>query len=115
MEKKPYYKKAEIVWIEFGDLLKGVNDIMYIITSMHIKNQSNRKMWYNCKGKGVHLSGFKYFLMGFKNVFTDDISEIKSDYPVHNLWEKSKKIESKFKVINEKARENIKKHIYSAY
>jgi hypothetical protein len=53
--------------------------------------------------------------MGFKNVFTDDISEIKNDYPVYNLWEKSKNIESKFKVINEKTRENIKKHIYSAY
>ena len=25
MEKKPYYKKAEIVWIEFGDLLKDID------------------------------------------------------------------------------------------
>ena len=54
----------------------------------------------------------KYFLIGFKNAFIKDTSEIRKDYPIYELWRKSNKIDDKFKVIDEKTKENITKHIY---
>ncbi len=61
------------------------------------------------------MKRFKYFLFGFKNTFSDNISGIKSEYPIYDLWEKSNKINDKLKAINEKIKENIKRHIYSTY
>ena len=61
------------------------------------------------------MKKLRYFLLGFKNAFSDNIDVIKAEYPVYNLWEKSNKINDKFKAINEKTKENIKRHIYSAY
>ena len=60
------------------------------------------------------MKKLKYFLMGFKNVFTSDYNEIKKDYQIYDLWEKSLKIENKFRAINEKTRSSIKQHIYTA-
>ena len=51
----------------------------------------------------------RYFLVGFKNAFTNDINDVKNDYPIKQLWRKSAIIENKFKAINEKTRENMKR------
>jgi len=61
------------------------------------------------------MKKMKYFFIGLKNAFISDVNEIKKDYPIYDLWEKSHQIDEKFKVINERTKENIKKHIYSAY
>jgi len=61
------------------------------------------------------MNKIKYFLLGFKNAFVSDINEIKKEYPIYELWEKSNKINDKFKVMNEKTKENIKRHIYPTY
>ena len=58
---------------------------------------------------------FKYFLLGFRNTFVNDLNEMKKEYPINDLWEKSNEIDKKFRIINEKTKENITKHIYSAY
>jgi hypothetical protein len=55
----------------------------------------------------------KYFLSGLKNAFVSDTDEIKKDYPIYELGERSREIEEKFKTIDEKTRENINKHIYN--
>ena len=61
------------------------------------------------------MKKFRYFLLGFRNAFVNDLNEMKKEYPVNDLWEKSNEIDKKFRVINEKTKENITKHIYSAY
>ena len=61
------------------------------------------------------MEKLKYILLGFKNAFVSDGNELKNDYPIYNLWEKSNQIDKKFKAINEKTKENIQKHIYPAY
>ena len=58
---------------------------------------------------------FKYFLLGFRNTFVNDLNEMKKEYPINDLWEKSNEIDKKFRFINEKTKENITKHIYSSY
>ena len=59
------------------------------------------------------MQKLKHFLLGFRNAFIDDIDTIKKEYPIYGLWEKSNEINNKFKAINEKTKENIKKHIYT--
>ena len=61
------------------------------------------------------MKKMKYFFIGLKNAFIGDVNEIKRDYPIYDLWEKSHQINEKFKAINERTKENIKKHIYPAY
>jgi len=61
------------------------------------------------------MKKLKYILLGFKNAFVSDESELKKDYPVYDLWEKSHQIDEKFKAINEKTKKHIQKHIYPAY
>lgn len=58
------------------------------------------------------MKRLKYFLSGLKNAFVSDTDEIKKDYPIYELGEKSREIEKKFKAIDEKMTENINKHIY---
>jgi hypothetical protein len=61
------------------------------------------------------MNKIKGLLLGFKNAFTSEISVIEKDYPVYKLWEKSRKIENRFKKINEKTKKSIEKHIYTTY
>jgi len=61
------------------------------------------------------MKKLKYFLLDFKNAFISDINEIKKEYPIYELWEKSNKINDKFKVINERTEENMKRYLYSNY
>ena len=61
------------------------------------------------------MKKLKYLLLGFRNAFVSDVDDIKKEYFIYELGEKSNYIDKKFKAINEKTKENIKKHIYSAY
>jgi hypothetical protein len=62
-----------------------------------------------------NVKRLKYFLSGLKNAFVSDTDEIKKDYPIYELGEKSRGIEEKFKAIDEKTRENINKHLYKYF
>jgi hypothetical protein len=61
------------------------------------------------------MDKIKGLFLGFKNAFTSEINVIEKDYPVYKLWEKSHKIENRFKGINEKTKKSIEKHIYTTY
>jgi hypothetical protein len=53
----------------------------------------------------------KHFWIGFKNAFDENVSDIRKEHRIKNIWDISDKIEKKYQKINVKTSKNIQQHI----
>ncbi len=53
----------------------------------------------------------RYFWIGLKNAFSDDVKSLKKEFHVRELWDISQKLNRKFEHINEQTRQKIHKDL----